>query len=263
MSTDPRTEQGQVFGEYAHFYDAMYKDKDYEAECDFVEEAFRRFSAHEVSSVLDLGCGTGNHVLPLVRRGYEVVGVDRAPEMVRQAREKAEAAGINAEFLLGDVRTVDLGRTFDAVIEMFAVIGYQTTNEDLLSAMRTARKHLTPGGVFVFDAWFGPAVLVERPEKRSSTIDLEGGETLERYATPQHDLLSHTYEVRYGLVRRQGDDVLEESHETHHMRYLFPQEIVHFLDLAGFETVSMTPFMDFEGQLTEHTWNVSVVAKAR
>jgi predicted TPR repeat methyltransferase len=54
-----------VFGNYARFYDNLYSDKDYAAECRYLEKLFRRHSGRGVRSILDLGCGTGNHDLPL------------------------------------------------------------------------------------------------------------------------------------------------------------------------------------------------------
>ena len=70
-----------VFGKtYASAYDAMYAEKDYEGEVDLLEAAFERFGSR-VESVLDLGCGTGNHLAPLARRGYEVAGVDRSADI--------------------------------------------------------------------------------------------------------------------------------------------------------------------------------------
>lgn len=257
------TSPDEVFGTYAGFYDALYRDKDYAAEVDFLERTLERFGSGTVKSILDLGCGTGGHALPLAARGYEVAGVDRSAEMVSRARRKAGCAGLAVDFNVGDVRDVDLGRTFDAVICMFAVICYQCSNDDLLAAMRTARRHLARGGLFVFDGWFGPAVLVQRPEQRTQIVELEDGERIERYADPQLDVASHTVEVRYGLARKSATGViLEESHETHRVRFLFPQEIARFLDQAGFELAAIGPFMDFDSPLTDSDWNVSVAARA-
>jgi len=68
-----------VFGsEYAGAYDAIYGDKDYAAECDLVERIFKTYGYGVVQSVMDLGCGTGGHALPLAERGYEVSGIDRS-----------------------------------------------------------------------------------------------------------------------------------------------------------------------------------------
>jgi len=79
----------EVFGQvYADQYDLLYSDKNYEAECDLIEEVFRRYAKSSVETILDLGCGTGGHAFPLARRGYRVTGVDRSAEMLAHAREK-------------------------------------------------------------------------------------------------------------------------------------------------------------------------------
>jgi len=118
-----------VFNAYAAYYDPLYQDKDYEAECDFLEQVFVHYARAPIRTILDLGCGTGGHVLPLVQRGYEVIGVDRSEKMlsVAQAKVASTLEGSNIPtFQRGDIRNLDLGRTFDAVIAMFAVISYQT-----------------------------------------------------------------------------------------------------------------------------------------
>src|SRR5260370_41240685 len=84
---------GVVFGaDYANAYDVLYQDKDYASECDLIERVFAEYAAgRRVKGVLDLGCGTGGHAVPLAERGYEVVGVDRSAEMLRHAVERSRA----------------------------------------------------------------------------------------------------------------------------------------------------------------------------
>ena len=72
--------------DYAAAYDALYSDKDYEAETDVLEQLFAQYASGPVHEVLDLGCGTGSHAVSMARRGYAVTGVDFAPEMVSRAR---------------------------------------------------------------------------------------------------------------------------------------------------------------------------------
>jgi len=135
-------------GTYAGVYDLLYHDKNYDAECTLIEQIFETYGNGAVRTVLDLGCGTGNHLLPLAQRGYEVVGADQSESMLEQARRKAaerlrDGSGI---FRRDDIFCVDLGRDFDVVLLMFAVWGYQLENGDGLCTLRTARKHLRPGG---------------------------------------------------------------------------------------------------------------------
>ena len=73
---------------YADQYDVLYQEKDYESECAMIEEAFRRYSRIPVKSILDLGCGTGNHAIPMACKGYQVTGVDRSQQMLDRARSK-------------------------------------------------------------------------------------------------------------------------------------------------------------------------------
>jgi 2-polyprenyl-3-methyl-5-hydroxy-6-metoxy-1,4-benzoquinol methylase len=78
----------KVFGTYGEYYDIFYSDKDYEKECDFVQEIFKKYSSFPVKTVLDAGCGTGGHSIPLARRGLKVTGIDASPVMIEKARAK-------------------------------------------------------------------------------------------------------------------------------------------------------------------------------
>ena len=252
-----------TFDRYAAYYDTLYQDKDYEAECDFLEQVFARYAQGPIRAILDLGCGTGGHALPLAGRGYIVTGVDCSETMLAEGRRKAKAMAQGAEscdFVQGDIRTLDLDRAFDAVIAMFAVISYQTTNEDLAAAFRTAREHLRPGGLFVFDAWFGPAVLTERPKDRIKTLQ-RGGERIIRLARPELDILTHTVQVNYKVLRLQDNRVLDEVDESHRMRYLFPQEIEHLLAGVSLRLLRLCPFMELNQRVTDLTWNVTAIAE--
>jgi SAM-dependent methyltransferase len=240
---------------YADAYDAVYGDKDYEAEVDLLERLFARHGVGPVRSVLDLGCGTGNHAIPLARRGYAVLGVDRSEAMLAHARGRGEV-----EFVQGDLRHVDLGRTFDAALMMFAVLGYQLANADVLAALGTARRHLAPGGLLVFDVWYGPAVLAERPAPRLKVVDLANGQLL-RVAEGTLDVRHQTCAVRYRVWRLEEGRVAAETREQHTVRYFFPLELELLLQTAGFELARLGAFPDVDREPDESTWNVGVVAR--
>jgi len=256
----------QVFGQvYAAQYDLLYHDKDYEAECDLLEEIFRRYGRGPINTILDLGCGTGNHAILLARRGYRVTGVDLSADMLVHAKEKATGIQLREEvarpiFIQGDVRNVDLGRQFDAVLMMFAVLGYQLTNEDVSAALRTVRRHLTSNGLFICDVWYGPAVLTIGPSERVKVIQTPDGKLI-RTAAGTLDTYRHLCEVRYHLWRLSGNQVVCETEESHRVRYFFPQEIALFLSEAQLRLVDMRAFGDLDGTPTENTWNVLVVGE--
>ncbi len=156
-----------VFGSvYASIYDDLYNDKDYNAECNLIQRIFEQYGSNHIKTILDLGCGTGNHALPLAEQGFEVTGVDCSQEMINKAQSK----NTPCTFYLGDIRQFNANRKSDAVLMMFAVLGYQLENADVLAALKTARCHLNPGGLLIFDVWYGPAVLAQRPTDKVKII---------------------------------------------------------------------------------------------
>jgi len=142
----------QTFGStYAQAYDLLYLDKDYTAECGLIENVFHRYGDKSISRVLDLGCGTGNHAFTLASRGYEVVGIERSESMLVQAHNKLAHAPTKPKlsYRAGDIRSVKLESEFDAALMMFAVLGYQLENKDVLAALKTARQHVRTAGFAV------------------------------------------------------------------------------------------------------------------
>jgi len=250
----------EVFGGgYAAAYDALYEEKDYEAECDLVELVCARYGDGRLRTILDLGCGTGNHALPLARRGYDVLGVDRSEAMLELARAKAADDG--PSFELGDIRELRLGREFDAVLLLFAVLGYQHANDDVLAALRTARAHLRPGGLLLADVWYGPAVLHERPGPRTRTVE-NGRSRLVRSSDGSLDVRHHLCTVDFRVQRFDGDELVSETEERHEMRYFFPLELELFLEVAGLSLLRLGAFPDVDAEPDETRWNVLAVSTA-
>ena len=157
--------------------------------------------------------------------------------------------------------TVDLGQQFDTVLMMFAVLGYQLTNGDVLAALHTVRRHLKSAGTFICDIWYGPAVLAIRPSDRIKVIPTPDGKVI-RAASSTLDVYRHLCEVRYHIWRLKGQQVLSEDEEVHHVRYFFPQELALFMAQAQLELVDTRAFTDLQSPSTEDTWNILVIGKA-
>jgi SAM-dependent methyltransferase len=219
-----------------------------------LEEAFQRHGRGPLGSVLDIGCGTGGHAQVLAERGYEVHGVDVSPAMLEVARAKT---GDAVSYTQADARSFDLGRTFDAAAFFFAVLGYQQTNDDVRAALRSARRHLVDGGVLFLDVWNGPGVVADPPGTRERTIDTPDG-PIDRTVSSELDVRRQIATVNYRL-EREGEEPAEEAHV---MRFFFPQELALFMELEGFELLSLSPFGTLDGEAGRDDWTAVVVARA-
>jgi SAM-dependent methyltransferase len=247
-------------GSYAQRYDALYAAKDYQAECDLIERVFSKFDAAP-ATVLDIGCGTGGHVLELASRGYECTGVDMSPAMLEQAADKTTKLGLpkSPKWLTGNAKSFDIEQHFDAAIMMFAVVSYLTTNDDLMEALANIRAHLKPGSLFICDFWYGPAVLSVKPEDRVRVIETSDMTTIRRAITTL-DSFEQTATVTFDLWSIHANGGLEKTTEAHKMRYFFPKEFELFLKLSGFSVLSMTEFPEISKDLGLDSWNALCVA---
>jgi SAM-dependent methyltransferase len=226
---------------HADYYDSFNRRKDYRAEVDQLCEAFVR-GAGQVSSVLDLGCGTGRHLELLAASGFEVVGVDRSPAMAQRARERLARFSSRASVVDGDLFELDLGRTFDAVIMMFSVFGYFVTNERLIAALRVMRRHLAPGGLVAFDVEDAAAALrADTPMSGGELIvPVEGLPVLAGYTWRVNPDEQAIVSVEH-MWQLGGDTVVDWVEETHVIRYFLPRELRLLLGEAGFELAGYAP----------------------
>ena len=132
-------------------YDRLTYDVDYSAWAGYIEKHFRK-KPLPGNTVLDLACGTGSLTRELALRGYEMIGVDRSPEMLALASEKNRgAAPVEPIFLCQSMEKLDLYGTVDACVCCLDSVNYVTDPKKLRRAFERVRLFLTPGGLFLFD----------------------------------------------------------------------------------------------------------------
>jgi SAM-dependent methyltransferase len=215
---------------------------------------------------LELGCGTGGHAGQFAAAGLHVSGIDLSAPMIARALERrTEMPGEQrqrVEFHQGDARTIRLNETFDAVISLFHVASYQTTNPDQESMFRTARAHLEPGGVFLFDFWYGPAVLRDPPRHVVKEVSDERVR-VRRETTPTLLENDNCVDVRFDINVVALTDSRSENFSEHHvMRYLFLPEIDERLTRVGFRLCRAEAWLTGR-PLNVHAWYGCVVALAQ
>ena len=245
-----------TFDKYSAYYDLLYGDKNYGEEVEYLHDLLTRYGVSG-PSLLEFGSGTGIHGKLLCDLGYTVHGIELSEQMVAMA---GTADGFSCE--QGDIRSVSLDRRFDAVISMFHVMSYQVSNGDIQAALASAAAHLEPGGLFVFDFWYTPAVYALRPEtrvKRMSDDDLK----VVRIAEPVIKSGENRVDVNYSIfVEHRATGEWQTFDEVHPMRHFSLPEIQWLAGAAGFEFLGAEAFLT--GELpSEESWGVCAILRRK
>ncbi len=202
---------------------------------DYVADAacFRSLldAACSPTTVLELGSG-GGHTASHLRDVWRLTLVDAAPGMLAVSR----ALNPDCEHVLGDMRSLRLGRRFDAVLLHDAVM-YMTTEEELAAAFRTAWEHLRPGGALLVV----PDCVREtfQPGTDSGGCDRDGRGLRYLEWSWDPDPTDTSFLVDYAFLLRDRDGTVRGHHERHAEGLFARADWLRLLDAVGFRAESL------------------------
>lgn len=202
-------------------------------------EFYRAEADRQGGSVLELSCGTGHKLIPIASDGHPCWGLELSPNMLAEAQRKAVERGVEAEWVQGDMREFDLGRTFDLVVIAANSLLHLHEAEDLVDCFGSVRRHLAPGARLIFDV-FNPSVRmlaqadgVRRRRDTLSFVDPELGLV--------HVDVAETYDaaaqVTHGRWYFSTDLRADFAVAPLAIRSIFPQELPLLLSLGGLRVV--------------------------
>ncbi|MHA4844009.1 class I SAM-dependent DNA methyltransferase [Flavitalea antarctica] len=242
------------FQAYGKYYDLLYKDKNYNAEAEYVFDLIKKYDP-EAKHILELGSGTGKHARLLAEQGFKIHGIERSSEMVEIAQKLPSE---NISYEINDISSFSLADQFDVAISLFHVISYLTDNADLLAAFANVERHLKPGGVFIFDVWYSPAVYHQKPETRVKRLS-DDTVNIVRIAEPvihhRVNIIDVNYEI---IIENKADSNIRIFNEKHPMRHFSEPEIALLASAVGLQVISAEEFMTGETP-GENTWGVCFI----
>ena len=201
-SSDPRPGDAtpRLYRDLAEWYPLLTPVEDYPEEAAFYRRLFETHAARPPRTLLDLGCGAGPVAFHL-KASLEATLVDLSPSMLALSRR----LNPDCEHVEGDMRSVRLGRLFDAVL-LHDAVSHMTTRGDVAAAVATAFAHTAPGGV----ALFQPDCVAETFAEETGTGGSDGGGRGLRYLEwrfrPEPEAERFVVEMAY-LLREAGGEV--------------------------------------------------------
>lgn len=148
---------------FAKYYDQIYlKRNDYKNESEVVQDIIRRFERKPSKTLLDVGCGTREH-LKYLSRHFHCTGLDISREMIKTARVKVP----NARLKIANMINFKLQGKFDVITCLFSSIGYVQSFKNLARTLRNFHNHLTDDGLTLVEPW------VFRKDFRQGTVAID------------------------------------------------------------------------------------------
>ena len=228
LHTDPAL---TAYESLAPFYDAYTEGYDHERWL-LNLEAIALEHGLSGKSLLDVGCGTGKSFVPLLRRGYDVVGCDLSPAMVALARERADGM---AKVVVADARDMPELGAFDLVTCLDDALNYLVSDDELAAAFSGVARNLRPGGMLVFD--LNSLATYRGFFAQDAVVEVDGALFCWRGegdpSVGPGSLCSSTIEI----FSSGGGDLYRRRRSTHVQRHHPPETVARLLDAAGLELI--------------------------
>lgn len=221
----------KLYSELAEFYfDIEKPGRKIEQEISFLHETFRKY---KIKSVLDSGCGTGEHVKDLQALGYQILGIDSSPQMIQVAKLRFP----HCKFELGFMEQYRVQKSVDAVISLFGTFNYLTSNDAIEKFFYTAAKNLKPAGILILDVWHSEPIKKIKRKPLGLVANIRVGDlTIRRnrgFRLTRGDDIT-LVEVNYIYqITKNGNN--KELKDKHIMRVFHTKELENWFHMFKFE----------------------------
>lgn len=256
-----------AYQDFAYVYDELMDATPYQEWCQRIDSLIQKYGVSkpernaedvldsEKNLVVDLGCGTGTLTELLYNKGYDMIGIDNAEEMLNVAMEKRAENGSEILYLLQDMRELELYSTVGTVVSVCDSVNYILEEEELLETFTLVNNYLYPGGIFIFD--FNTDYKYR--EIIGDTTIAENREDCSFIWENYYDEESCINEYDLTIFVQEEEDIFRRFTETHYQRGYTPTQMVSLIERAGMTLVEMKD-ADTGNEVTAESQRVYIVA---
>ena len=216
---------------FAFYYDSLTQNVNYDERAEYFDRLIQTFLHSSGNVLLDLACGTGTMSEKMTKRGYDVIGVDYSDSMLNQALEKKLEKGLSIQYVMQDMRELELFGNIRAVVSVCDSMNYIMEPEDLKKVFGLVKEYLAENGVFIFDLntvhkyrdLMGECTISENREESSFIW--------ENYF--YEDEMVNEYDLT--LFIREKNDLYRKYEELHYQKAYELEQVKTLLQQAGME----------------------------
>ncbi|MBQ2117253.1 MAG: class I SAM-dependent methyltransferase [Lachnospiraceae bacterium] len=245
----------EQYTDFAMVYDKFMDETPYEKWCENVVNELQNYDIKD-GLVLELGCGTGSMTELMAAKGYDMIGIDCAQEMLNIAYDKKEKSGYDILYLNQDMREFELYGTVRAVISVCDSVNYLLMDEDLIECFKLVNNYLDPKGIFFFDF----NTVYKYKEVIGDTVIAENREDCSFIWENFFDVEENINEYDLTIFAKHESGLFEKFEETHFQRGYTLEEMKHFIEAAGMKFLKAYD-ADTLGEVTPVSQRVYCVAQ--
>jgi len=223
------------------YYDLIFMEKKYKKEVDFIKESCYN---KVINSILDIGCGTGNHSILLSEDKTigSILGIDESESMISVANNKIKDSS-KIKFISKSLCDIEKDN-FDLVISMFNVINHISSISELSNFFNEIFKRLDEGGIFIFDCWNGAATMRDPPKSEKRKRFENEKMSIITTCNPEIDFMNSVIAMNNEVEIKHSCGEVDFFKYTINHTIWTPKIIGDLLKNSGFRTVKVNKFFD-------------------
>ena len=227
---------------HAEWYELVSAAKDHREEIDFWAKRIEESG----EPALELGSGTGRVLVPLLERGFDVVGIDTSEDMMARCLAACEAKGLKADLHRQSMLEFDLPREFCLIFLDSGGLGLFTSDQEIHAMLERAMAHLRPGGLLIYE--FQPVPAEQRNGGKWTGGWVRGPDDVVVAWRNQmnYDSDTHVWEALFIVEKFIGGVLVEMEANERTGRFFTTEEAVQFAEAAGFEEIEATNWLTDE-----------------
>ncbi len=245
-----------IFSKYADYYDALYKDKNYNKETQYIEKLINKFAGKKLD-ILELGCGSGSHAFKLQKKGHKIVAIDRSKKMINLAKKKDEYNKI--QFLTRDLTKYVSKKKFDVIILLFHVINFLDSNKDLKMLAKNSNKNLKKNGIIIFDFINFDGVILDKPKKKIKIVNQKKIKII-RETEPKLIKDKSILNIHFKMTIKNKNKIIDRFKETHKLK-LHSILNIKKIFTPNFDLLNIFKWMKFQKFIKNHWFGLIVMKK--